>query len=167
MFMSLIREFDASDAGQVEACFVELQEFERQIEPRRVEGEKVARKYLEYMFEKCAQTEGKVFVLEADGGIVGFVSVWAKVKTNGLVNEEALMAYISDLIVLPAYRGRGLGRALLRRAEDYAVEQGARMLGIGVLAQNLGARKLYESFGFEENQVEMLKPLPNTDERAT
>ena len=69
------------------------------------------------------------------------------------------MAYISDLIVAAAYRGQGWGRALLQRAEDYALTQGAIMLGLGVLAQNTQARRLYADFGFQENQVELLKPL--------
>jgi ribosomal protein S18 acetylase RimI-like enzyme len=165
--MVLIREYRSEDDRQVEECFIELQEFERQIEPRRVEGKVVAQKYLKYMFDRCAQTQGKVFVLEAHSKIVGFVSVWAKVKVNGLVNEESEVAYISDLIVIAAYRGQGWGRALLQRAEDYALTQGALMLSIGVLAENTQARRLYNDFGFRENQVEFLKPLKSTSDSAT
>ena len=157
--MALIREYHPEDDQQVEECFIELQEFERRIEPRRVEGKLVAKKYLRHMFDKCAETQGKVFVLEDDERVVGFVSVWAKMKVNGLVNEESEVAYISDLVVVAAYRGRGWGRALLQQAEDYAREQGATMLSIGVLAENTGARRLYNDFGFRENQVEFLKPL--------
>jgi ribosomal protein S18 acetylase RimI-like enzyme len=119
------------------------------------------------MFEKCSQTQGKVFVLDDHNRIAGFVSVWAKMKVNGLVNEEAEVAYISDLIVVADYRGRGWGRALLQQAEDYAMAQGATMLSIGVLAENTGARKLYDNFGFRENQVEFLKPLNAFSKGAT
>jgi len=165
--MALIREYRSEDNPQVEQCFIELQEFERQIEPRRAEGKVVAKKYLQYMFERCAQTQGKVFVLEVQDKIVGFVSVWARVKVNGLVNEESEVAYISDLIVVDAHRGKGWGRALLERAEDYALAQGATMLSIGVLAENTGARRLYNDFGFRENQVELLKPLRSAVDGAT
>jgi ribosomal protein S18 acetylase RimI-like enzyme len=157
--MALIREYRPEDEQQVEECFVELQEFERRIEPRRIEGSLVAKKYLQYMFQRCSQTQGKVFVLDDHNRIAGFISVWAKMKTNGLVNEESEVAYISDLIVVAAYRGQGWGRALLQRAEDYALSQGATMLSLGVLAENRGARKLYNDFGFRENQVEFVKPL--------
>jgi ribosomal protein S18 acetylase RimI-like enzyme len=165
--MVLIREYRSEDTQQVEQCFIELQEFERQIEPRRVEGKAVAKKYLQHIFEKCAQTQGKVFVLEAHEKIVGFVSVWAKVKVNGLINEESEVAYISDLMVTAAYRGQGWGRALLRQAEDYARAQGATMLSIGVLARNTGARRLYNDFGFQEDHVELLKPLRHAGEGTT
>jgi ribosomal protein S18 acetylase RimI-like enzyme len=165
--MVLIREYRLEDYKQVEECFVELQEFERRIEPRRIEGKAVAKKYLQYMLDKCAQTQGKVFVLEAHSKIVGFVSVWAKVKVNGLVNNESEVAYISDLIVIADYRGQGWGRELLRRAEDFALSQGATMLSIGVLAENTGARRLYNDFGFRENQIELLKPLKSAGDDAT
>ena len=165
--MTLIREYRTEDSGQVEECFIELQESERQIEPRRVGGKIVAKKYLQFMFDKCAQTGGRVFVLEDDGRVVGFVSVWARLKVNGLINEEAEVAYVSDLIVIAAYRGRGLGRALLQRAEDYAVAQGATTLNIGVLAENTGARRLYNDFGFRENKVELTKTLPPAGKTAT
>src|SRR4051812_46015522 len=115
--MILIREYRSEDERQVEECFIELQEFERRIEPRRVEGKLVAKKYLQHMFEKCAQTQGQVFVLDDNKRIAGFVSVWTKMKVNGLVNEESEVAYISDLIVVADYRGQGWGRALLKRAE--------------------------------------------------
>ena len=165
--MTLIREYRSEDQQQVEECFIELQEFERRIEPRRVEGKLVAKKYLQHMFEKCAQTQGKVFVLDDNKRVAGFVSVWAKMKVNGLVNEEAEVAYISDLIVTADYRGQGWGRALLQRAEDYARAQGATTLSLGVLAENRGARKLYNDFGFRENQVEFVKPLNASDRGAT
>ena len=157
--MSLIREYRPEDYTQVEECFVELQEFERSIEPRRVEGKVVAEKYLRFMFDKCAQTQGKVFVLEAEEKIVGFVSVWAKVKTNGMVNEESEMARVSDLVVVDSHRGRGWGRALLQHAEDYALTQGATAISLMVLAENTRARRLYIDFGYRENQVELIKPL--------
>jgi ribosomal protein S18 acetylase RimI-like enzyme len=165
--MPLIREYRAEDEQQVKDCFIELQEFERLIEPRRVEGKLVAEKYLRFMFEKCAQTRGKVFVLDDHNRIAGFVSVWAKMKVNGLVNEESEVAYISDLIVVADYRGQGWGRALIQQAEAYALAQGATMLSIGVLAENTVARKLYNDFGFRENKVEFLKLLKASGDGAT
>lgn len=162
--MPIIREYRAADSQQVRECFIELQEFERRIEPRRIEGKVVAEKYLQFMFDRCAQTQGRVFVLEDENRIIGFVSVWAKVKTNGLVNEESELAYVSDLFVVAAYRGQGWGRALLQRAEEYALAQGATLLKIGVLADNIQARKLYNNFGFRESTVELLKPLRSASE---
>ena len=55
---------------------------------------------------------------------------------------------IHDLAVLPAWRGQGVGRALLTAAEERARREGCCKLTLEVLESNLRARGLYESFGF-------------------
>ncbi|HEV2707374.1 MAG TPA: GNAT family N-acetyltransferase [Pyrinomonadaceae bacterium] len=157
--MARIREYRPEDASQVERCFIVLQEHERTVEPRRATGEAVCEKYLEYMHRRAVETGGRVFVAEADGQIVGFSCVWAHVPEDELINAPGEFAYVSDLVVLPPFRGRRLGYELLRACEEYAVAEGARSLKIGVLARNWGARQLYERFGFEESTVEMTKNL--------
>ncbi|HYP52699.1 MAG TPA: GNAT family N-acetyltransferase [Pyrinomonadaceae bacterium] len=157
--MSVVRAYEDRDAADMEACFVELQEFERRLDPLLVEGASVARRYLEYMFARSAETGGAVFVAEEDGRAVGFVSVRAKVKSRGIEEREHEYAYVSDLVVLHAYRGRGLGRELLRRAEEHARAAGAKILRLGVLAANEQARGLYRASGFEDRVVEMTKTL--------
>jgi ribosomal protein S18 acetylase RimI-like enzyme len=157
--MALIREYRPEDAAQVERCFVVLQEHERTVEPRRARGEAVCQTYLEHMHRRASETRGRVFVAEEDGRIVGFSCVWAHVAEDELINAPGEFAYISDLVVLAAFRGRGLGYELLRACERHAAAEGARNLRIGVLARNSGPRQLYERFGFEESSVEMSKSL--------
>lgn len=55
---------------------------------------------------------------------------------------------IHDLAVLPAYRGRGIGRALLRAVEVAAVQRGCVKVTLEVLDHNRPARALYEGVGF-------------------
>lgn len=155
-----IREYEARDAAGVEECFVELQDDERALDPHLRAGAAVAEDYLRYMFGRCAETAGRVFVAEAAGRVVGFVSVWARVPSRAVEEEEYEYAYVSDLVVLRAHRGRGLGRALLQRAEEHAAQQGARLLRIAVNAKNGAARRLYERAGFRERVIELSKSLP-------
>jgi ribosomal protein S18 acetylase RimI-like enzyme len=61
--------------------------------------------------------------------------------------------------VLPAYRRRGLGRALLERAVAFARGKGAKALRVGVLARNEGAARLYRSLGFGDYTIQLNKPL--------
>ena len=56
-------------------------------------------------------------------------------------------------------RGRGIGRELLRRAEEYARAEGAPVLGIGVLARNTGALELYRELEFSEYLLQLKKEL--------
>jgi GNAT superfamily N-acetyltransferase len=60
---------------------------------------------------------------------------------------------VHDLAVLPEYRGRGIGRALLAAAEQRARARGCAKLTLEVLETNDGARRLYESFGFRDFEL--------------
>jgi ribosomal protein S18 acetylase RimI-like enzyme len=100
-----------------------------------------------------------VFVSEADGAVVGFVCVWGRVPPQEPDEPQADYAYISDLVVLAASRRRGIGRALLGRAEAYARSLGMGTIGIGVMAGNREARALYEARDYREVHVELRRSL--------
>jgi ribosomal protein S18 acetylase RimI-like enzyme len=154
----VIRECDpVRDRSGLRACVVELQDFERNIEPTLPKGEEMADRYLAHMLRRCADGTGRIYVAEADGLIVGFVGVLARVVPEP--DESQAYAYVSDLVVLPPYRRRGLGQALLERAEAYARREGARTLRVGVLARNDGAGRLYRRLGFADYTVQLTKPL--------
>lgn len=55
---------------------------------------------------------------------------------------------IHDLAVVPRHRGKGVGLALLRAAEDYARREGCCKLTLEVQDDNTPARGLYQRFGF-------------------
>jgi len=55
--------------------------------------------------------------------------------------------YVEDLYVRPAYRGRGIGQALLRALEQQAREHGCGRLEWAVLDWNRKAIDFYRRFG--------------------
>ncbi|MCS7220462.1 MAG: GNAT family N-acetyltransferase [Anaerolineae bacterium] len=57
---------------------------------------------------------------------------------------------IEDVAVLPAYRGYGVGRALLLAAMNYLWERGCRVIELTVDTENAEARHLYDALGFVE-----------------
>lgn len=68
---------------------------------------------------------------------------------EGLSTFRALpLLNIHDLAVLPAWRGRGVGRSLLAAAEDRAKRRGCCKLTLEVQDDNAPALSLYEGFGF-------------------
>jgi ribosomal protein S18 acetylase RimI-like enzyme len=154
-----IREYHLGDAPQVERCIVELQAFERAIEPNRADPETIAASYLAHILQKCLDQDGALFVAEAESTIVGFVCVFTHVDSGALIEAEREHAYVSDLLVLPAYRRQAIGRALLGQAEDYAARRGATVLKLDVLAANNGARAVYRAAGFQELEIRLQKRI--------
>jgi len=153
-----IREFREGDLRAVEQCLAELQDFSKLIYPKVAAGT-IASQYLQYLLTRCRETDGKIFVGESGGRVVGMVCVMARVSSAAVDEEEYEYAYISDLVLLADHRGKGLGRKLLQRAEEHAQSQGANLLRIHVLARNEVARTLYLRSGFEEHVVALQKSL--------
>jgi GNAT superfamily N-acetyltransferase len=145
----VIREYDSADAATVRQCVVALQESERVHDPRLPPGEEMADAYCEQIHARCRASDGRVFVAEQDGDVVGFVAVLAREAFTEPDDPPGAYALVSDLVVLPAHRGRGLGRRLLQRAEAHAREAGATELRVVVLAANETARRLYLSAAFQ------------------
>lgn len=155
----IIREYRAGDAGGLRACMVELQDFERTIDPRVRPGDAMADAYCEQMHAHCREAVGRVFVAEHNGSVVGFVAVVAHEPFTSLDDPPGTYALITDLAVLSSNRNQGIGRRLVEQAEIFARTAGATELRIGVLTQNTGARRLYLDAAFVPHLEVLTKPL--------
>ena len=151
----VIREYRPADAPHLRQCVVALQEIERGIDPRLRPGETMADAYCARIHARCREADGHVLVAELDGAVVGFVAVLTREMFTELYDPPGSYAYVTDLVVLAPYRHRGIGRALLERAEALALAAGAPELRIGVLARNVAARRLYLAADFAPH-VEIL-----------
>jgi RimJ/RimL family protein N-acetyltransferase len=86
--------------------------------------------------------DAAVFVAESPEGIVGRLSVGR--------DPHPASAHVADLglMVAKGQRRRGIGRALLEQAVDWAREVGVSKLELHVFPHNEPAIQLYEAFGF-------------------
>lgn len=66
--------------------------------------------------------------------------------------SAARECYLAELYVVPALRGRGIGRALLEAAIALAREEGADHMDLGTSEDDVAARKLYERCGFTRHE---------------
>jgi len=100
------------------------------------------------------ETPGHVIWAAEDpdtGGRVGFLWLGP--------SEEPTQAWVFDIGVDEALRGRGYGRALILAFEDEARTRGYIRVGLNVFGHNEVARHLYESLGYTEVARQMTKPL--------
>ena len=68
-------------------------------------------------------------------------------------------AYIYDIQVDAAQRGKGYGAETLRKTEALAASMGAARIGLNVMGWNHTARNLYEKAGFTVTGMGMTKTL--------
>lgn len=155
-----IREFDCgADTMQLRKCVIELQDFERKLDPRLPTGEEIADMYISETLERCRACDGQILVAEIDGNIVGYVTILCRVQSDDLDDGNLEFGLIADLIVRDEFRGVGIGREMMVAAESVASAAKVRWLRISVLAANDPARQLYSSTGYSELYVELEKDL--------
>ncbi|MGW5361781.1 N-acetyltransferase family protein [Actinopolymorpha pittospori] len=76
--------------------------------------------------------------------------VWQGCKTTEVRATYPECPEINGLRVYRAeMRGRGIGTALIRSAEDRARERGFQWIGLGVADDNPSAARLYERLGYD------------------
>jgi ribosomal protein S18 acetylase RimI-like enzyme len=112
-----------------------------------------AREQIHDLLDEGLHTEGQHFwMLEhpADG-VVGYV--WVD------VNVARQEAFIFDLAIHEARRGKGYGNVLLRLLDEALRTMGVRRVGLNVFASNTIAHSLYERHGFSVTNCNMQKEL--------
>ncbi|WP_409303970.1 ribosomal protein S18-alanine N-acetyltransferase [Peribacillus sp. SCS-155] len=85
----------------------------------------------------------KYIVLEDEGKIVGYCGAW-------LVIDEA---HITNIAILPEYRGKKLGEALLLKMMEIAKRHGIIRMTLEVRVSNVVAQRLYEKLGFQRGGI--------------
>jgi ribosomal protein S18 acetylase RimI-like enzyme len=90
------------------------------------------------------------------------VVVWTRYRSTEPIDDPSEHGFIPDLIVSSSQRGRGIGEALMRAAEERARAAGARSLVLSVKAGNVSARAFYRAEGFAESEVYLEKALAQT-----
>lgn len=98
----------------------------------------------EAFYNELTQNQFAVYVvLEEEDKVIGYCGVW-------IVVDEA---HITNVALLPEYRGRNLGEALMRKIIEVAVEMGAKTMTLEVRVSNLTAQSLYRKLGFQDGAI--------------
>lgn len=95
----------------------------------------------ENSFLELLKRDDTDLIAAVSGGVpIGYIACWT-------VLDEA---ELGNLAVAPDWRGAGVARTLVRRARERVRARGARQWFLEVRESNGAARKLYQSFGFEQ-----------------
>lgn len=89
----------------------------------------------------------ETLLAEEGGAVVGFALFFHNFST--FLAQPGI--YLEDLFVIPERRGDGIGRALLERLAQVAVERGCGRLEWAVLDWNRAAIGFYERLGAQPN----------------
>ncbi len=131
-----IRPARREDCGTILALIRALGEYEK-LADEIVATEEILEQWL---FDK---EKAEVLLAEEDGVVAGYALFFHNFST--FLGRAGL--YLEDLFVLPQYRGRGYGRALLSRLAALTVERGCGRLEWSCLDWNQPSIDFYRAMG--------------------
>ncbi|MEI9981227.1 MAG: GNAT family N-acetyltransferase [Edaphobacter sp.] len=95
---------------------------------------------------------GQLWVADAETAIAGVAAItmdqdadYAQVGWD--IDEPAIVVH--RLAVDPVFRGTGIARALMQKAEEVAVERGLGILRVDTNTQNQATQKLFPQLGYQ------------------
>ena len=92
---------------------------------------------------------------ELNGMVVGCLST----SVMRVLHRPAPVGRISMMVVDEALRGRGIGAALVRAAEDALAEQGCYMVEVTSNLRRTEAHRFYERLGYDRTSVRLARTL--------
>ena len=91
---------------------------------------------------------GRIWLIEIDGETVGYVALCLGYS----IEFGGRDAFVDEMYLVPEWRCKGIGKAVLLELPDRARELGARALHLEVDRGNGHARRLYSASGFESRE---------------
>ncbi len=96
------------------------------------------------------QKGGEVFIAAVNGEVVGCVAAIIDVRLAGGVTGE-----IVSLVVLPEFRGRGIGKKLAAQAEQFLGNQ-VKVMRVRANIIRSEAHGFYQSLGYRESKSQKI-----------
>ena len=103
----------------------------------------------EFIKERIENNESVIFLAVENDSPAGFVQLYPIFTSVGM-NRKWLL---NDLFVAEDYRRHGVGKALMNKAKDLAVETRAAGILLETTKDNVKAQALYESLGYEKEDA--------------
>ncbi len=85
---------------------------------------------------------------DEDGALTGFLEVGLRSHVDGCDAAQPV-GYVEGWFVQEGFRYRGVGKALMRSAEEWARRQGCLEMGSDALIDNEGSQRAHAALGYE------------------
>ncbi len=118
--------------------------------------------YTKDLLKKVNDTKGVIYIAQDGRRIIGFAAcilIKPSEKSNLASVQPLTDGRVDKLFVDESYRGQGVGKALMKAAEDLFVQAECDLARVEVFVPNVEAHRFYEELGYRDRLVDMVKRL--------
>ncbi len=113
--------------------------------------------YAAFISSQLDEPDAVVLVAEDQGNVIGYA--YGTVEGYDYMALRGPAGVLQDIIVDPAYRGRGIGRRLLDAILAKLKSRDVPRVVLSTAAGNEGAQRLFAKAGFRRTMIEMTREL--------
>ena len=146
--------YEVTTADEFAEVFPLLQQLGRIETPETIEALTLAKSWAQY--ERSYEKDYRLYVAKNTNEVLGVVGL--RICDDPLNNGHPC-GLINNLVVEEDYRGLGIGRDILERAELVAKKYKCDMTMLWTLNGNKQAKKLYEDMGYSHVSNWMIKEI--------
>jgi ribosomal protein S18 acetylase RimI-like enzyme len=111
--------------------------------------------YASFLGSQLGREDVVVLVAAEGGTVIGYT--YAGVEGRDWMSLRGPAGVMYDIVVDPAHRGRGVGRALLEATVAALRSRGSPQVVLSTADRNAAAQRLFESAGFRRTMIEMTR----------
>ena len=158
-----IRPAVSGDADGITRTFLESAEYHARLDPKRYHiptAESISARYREGRQNSIHGTEKSItLVAELGSKIVGFLDLRLEQSLDPM-HREIIYCHVAEFAVSSRHQDRGIGKRLLRAAEDWGRRHGAEFASLEYHAANTRASRFYQQrMGYRPAAITAIKRL--------
>lgn len=155
-----VRPATEADFTALDPIFDEGDAHHREALPGRFQAAAGPPRPRAYLQDLIADDHAALLVAaDDDGAVLGFIVCYLHESPPYPIIVPRRYAVVNNIAVTTAARRRGVGRALMAAAHEWARSVGATEVELNVYAFNTGALRFYEELGYAVVSMKLSRPL--------
>ena len=158
----LVREAVEQDYEGISEIFTEVNVMHSEalpsifVEPEEHEEPARDRKFIS---DDIANENAALFVAEKDGQIIGIIHVSIRESPDIPIMVKRRYGYVDTIAIANEFRNSGVGKALMREAERWAIQKNVSQLELNVWDFNQNASAFFQKLGYTAARHIMWKSI--------
>lgn len=154
-----IRMAEREDYEVLCELFEEADAYHREALPRMFQKPEGPPRSLAFVCSVLADEDAALVVADSDGQLIGLSMAFIRSTPDIPIIVPRRYAVVDDVVVRRASRRSGVGRAMMERVYEWAMDKGAGEIELNVWEFNEGAIAFYEELGYKTATRRLSKPI--------